>query len=67
MGIRPQTWNQLRAGELLSCDSCSRILYWDPTMTPAPEEPRPKLIPGAGRAPRKPKSRLIKDSPASHC
>jgi hypothetical protein len=34
MGVRPQTWNQLREGELLTCDSCSRLLYWDPAMTP---------------------------------
>lgn len=53
MGIRPQTWNQLREGQLLTCDSCSRILYWNPAMMPAPKEPRPEPIPGAGRAPRK--------------
>jgi hypothetical protein len=35
MGVRPQTWNQLREGELLTCDSCSRLLYWDPAMAPA--------------------------------
>jgi predicted nucleic acid-binding Zn-ribbon protein len=37
MGVRPQTWNQLREGELLTCDSCSRLLYWDPAMAPVPE------------------------------
>ncbi|MGA2570817.1 MAG: C4-type zinc ribbon domain-containing protein [Terracidiphilus sp.] len=55
MGIRPQTWNELRDGALLSCDSCSRLLYWDPAIAPAPKEPPPEMIPGAGRAPRKPK------------
>lgn len=53
MSIRPQTWNQLREGELLTCDSCGRILYWDPVMTPVPKAPQPEPIPGAGRAPRK--------------
>jgi hypothetical protein len=38
MGVRPQTWNQLREGELLTCDSCSRLLYWDPSMAPAPAQ-----------------------------
>ena len=46
MGVRPQTWNQLREGELLTCDSCFRLLYWDPSMAPAPEplaaQPKPK-------------------------
>jgi hypothetical protein len=55
MGVRPQIWNQLREGQLLTCDSCSRLLYWDPAMAPAPKAPRPELIPGAGRAPRKPR------------
>lgn len=54
MGVRPQVWNQLREGELLTCDSCSRILYWDPAMAPIPKSPQPEPIPGAGRAPRKP-------------
>ncbi len=53
MGVRPQTWNQLREGELLACDSCSRLLYWDPAMTPAPKTPQPEAVPGAGRAIRK--------------
>ncbi len=55
MGVRPQTWNQLREGELISCDSCNRLLYWDPAMAPAPKAPQPELPPGAGRAPRKPR------------
>jgi uncharacterized protein len=34
MGIRPQVWNQLRDGLVMNCESCSRILYFDPTMEP---------------------------------
>ncbi len=55
MGVRPQVWNQLREGELLTCDSCSRLLYWDSTMAPVPKEPQPEAIPGTGRAVRKPR------------
>jgi predicted nucleic acid-binding Zn-ribbon protein len=55
MGVRPQVWNQLREGQLLACDSCNRILYWDPAMAPAPKAPQPESIPGAGRAVRKPR------------
>jgi predicted nucleic acid-binding Zn-ribbon protein len=50
MGVRPQTWNQLREGELLTCDSCGRLLYWDPAMAPAP--PEPASAPKTKRPPR---------------
>ena len=54
MGVRPQVWNQLREGQLLSCDSCSRMLYWDPVMTAALREPDPAPLPGQGSSVRKP-------------
>jgi hypothetical protein len=54
MGVRPQTWNQLREGELLNCDSCGRLLYWDPAIAPAPKEPQPVHTPAA--RPRIPKT-----------
>ena len=53
MGIRLQTWSQLREGQLLNCDSCGRFLYFDTTLAPAAAEPRPELAPGAGQAPRR--------------
>lgn len=56
MGVRPQVWNQLREGELLTCDSCGRLLYWDPAIATAPKTPQPDpTIAEAGRAIRKPR------------
>jgi hypothetical protein len=52
MGVRPQTWNQLREGELLTCDSCGRLLYWDPAFAPVPKSPQT-----AGSPEAKPKVR----------
>jgi len=55
MGVRPQMWNQLREGELLACDSCGRLLYWDSTMAPA-KTPQPEPAAAeTGRAIRKPR------------
>jgi hypothetical protein len=53
MGIRLQVWLRLREGATEHCDSCGRILYWDPVLAPAAEEERPSLAPGQGRAVRR--------------
>src|SRR6266545_263481 len=29
--LRPQTYNEVRSGKLIYCDSCQRILYYDPS------------------------------------
>lgn len=45
--LRPQTYNDLLSNEqIIACDSCGRILYYDPTheppKPPEPEERRPR-------------------------
>jgi len=37
--LRPQTYNEVRNGQMLYCDSCQRILYFDPSKE-APAEPK---------------------------
>jgi hypothetical protein len=48
--LRPQTYNEVRSGKLVYCDSCQRILYFDPEKQapPPPAEkarrrPHPKI------------------------
>jgi uncharacterized protein len=41
--LRPQKWNEIKAGgEVMTCDSCGRILFYDPTHEPPPPEPEKK-------------------------
>ena len=42
--LRPQKWNEIKSGdEVLTCDTCGRILFYDPTHEPAPPvEPEKK-------------------------
>lgn len=40
--IRPQIWQDLRTnGQIITCSSCGRILYYDPANEPPPEPPKP--------------------------
>lgn len=42
MFLRPQIWNQVRNGDLIPCESCTRLLYFDPALEPQPEPPKPE-------------------------
>jgi predicted nucleic acid-binding Zn-ribbon protein len=56
--LRPQIYNEVRGEQLVYCDSCQRILYFDPANEPKPEpvaEPvhlkrRPRPKPDAAQA-----------------
>jgi uncharacterized protein len=34
MALRPQYWNEIRDGALIPCESCGRLLYFDPSLEP---------------------------------
>lgn len=34
MSLRPQYWNEVRSGALRNCESCGRLLYFDPELEP---------------------------------
>ncbi|HKW19516.1 MAG TPA: C4-type zinc ribbon domain-containing protein [Terriglobales bacterium] len=36
--MRPQIYNEVRGGKLIYCDSCQRILYFDPSKEAPPEQ-----------------------------
>lgn len=38
MALRPQLWNQVRSGDLVPCESCGRLLYFDQEQPPHPAE-----------------------------
>jgi uncharacterized protein len=41
--LRPQVWEELRTNEqIITCNSCGRILYYDPASEPPPPAEQPK-------------------------
>lgn len=57
MYLRPQIWNQVRSGQLLNCESCGRLLYFDISLEPPPPPPPP------AKKKRTPKAKPV-DEPA---
>jgi len=65
--LRPQTYNEVRSNQqIVACDSCSRILFYDPAHEPAPEPGRSQKGRARLDAPAESEdSETIKETPAS--
>ena len=64
MYLRPQIWNQVRSGQLLTCESCARLLYFDPSLEPPPPPPAPVKKKRTSKATTPPDSAQEIGSPA---
>jgi predicted nucleic acid-binding Zn-ribbon protein len=43
--LRPQKYDEIRSNQqIITCDSCSRILFYDPAHEPVPEPPKAKKV-----------------------
>jgi predicted nucleic acid-binding Zn-ribbon protein len=62
MYLRPQVWNQVRSGQLITCESCARLLYFDPALEPPPPPP---IVPVKKKRTPKAKPPGIEESAAS--
>jgi predicted nucleic acid-binding Zn-ribbon protein len=50
MMLRPQTYNEVRSGDkVIICESCQRVLYFDPASEPPIEKPQPAARKGRAR------------------
>jgi predicted nucleic acid-binding Zn-ribbon protein len=65
--VRPQKYDELRSNQaIVTCDSCSRILYYDPAHEPAPAAPKAKRKKKAEPEPQPPMEEAeIEHAPAT--
>ena len=55
--MRPQIWEEVRTNEqIITCSSCARIFFYDPSHEPQPEPPAPKKKSKAQPAPVEPET-----------